>query len=245
MLNYKGSLTGAALLALGLAACGPNAESEPRSSVDVPKTAQSREDVEKIVRAYILDNPEIITEAMDILAEREKAELAKLLASDSRDVSYGPDDAEVTIVEFFDYNCGYCKKSLDWVLSEVDNGNGKIRVIFKELPILSDQSRRAALAALAADRQGKYMEFHQLLMRQKAHTLTDERIDELAESIDLNVTRMHKDMSRPELLEHIQDIRSLAIEYGATATPSFFVNGELVQGFDQPVLERQIAELIK
>jgi protein-disulfide isomerase len=244
MLNYKGSLTGAALLAIGLAACGPNAESEPRSSV-VPETAQSREDVEKIVRAYILENPEIITEAMDILADREKAEIAKLLASDSRDVSYGPDDADITIVEFFDYNCGYCKKSMDWVLSEVDDGDGNIRVIFKELPILSEQSRQAALAALAADRQGKYMEFHQLLMRQKAHTLTDDKINELADSIDLNVTRMRKDMEREELLDHIQDVRELAIEFGATATPSFFVNGELIQGFDQSELERQIAELSK
>ena len=241
MIVRKGVLASVAVFAAGLAACSPSAVSEP---TDAPATAQSRADVEKIVRAYLLEHPEVIVEAMDVLTERENANISKLLSGDSRDVSVGPEDAPVTIVEFFDYKCGYCKRSLDWVMDTVQNSDGKVRVVFKELPILSEQSRQASLAALAANRQGKYMEFHQKLMRFPS-ALTDDAIDDLAADLGLNVTKMRKDMTDPKILEHVQDVRDQAREYGADATPSFFINGELIQGYDKPQLEARIKTLLE
>lgn len=245
MPSNKFSAIVASLTVLGLSACNQDATSEPRiSDATIRGVAHSREDVEKIVRAYILENPEIILEAMDVLKERENLVAAVKLASDPRDMTVGPADAEVTIVEYFDYNCGYCKKSVDWVFNQVDNNKGKVRVIFKELPILSDQSRQAALAAIAAHKQDKYFEFHRKLMEQKGNTLTDEKIDEIAKSLGLNLTRMHKDMESAETLSYIQDVRDQAIEFGATATPSFVINGELIQGFDTKALEARIKDLL-
>ena len=99
---------------------------------------------------------------------RDEAEAARQAVVDNRDALYnqasdpaiGPDDAEITVVEFFDYRCGYCKRSLDFVSGLPAKHDGKVRVVFKEYPILSPQSRQAALAALAAKKQGKYFEMH-------------------------------------------------------------------------------------
>lgn len=243
-MNIRSQLLAGAFLATGLSACNQNASGEPpKHGIDVPDVAHTREDVELIIHAYLLENPEIVQEVMVILEEREKSEISNRLSSDDRDPSYGPKDAPITIVEYFDYNCGYCKRSVDWVLEQVDEGDGQVRVIFKELPILTEGSRRAATAAIAAKKQGKYLEFHRLLMVQKAGTLSSERIDELAESIGLNVTRLHKDMESSETRDHILDIRDEAITHGATSTPSFFVNGELIQGYDQTALEARLKEL--
>ncbi len=243
MFHRPAILSLSAMLSIALAACNQNAESAPSETASsVPSTAQSREDVEKIIRAYMLENPEIIIEALDVLADRETIEISKDLASDPRDPRIGADDAPVTIVEFFDYNCGYCKSSLDWVMEQADSGN--VQVIMKELPILSEQSRQAAFAAVAAKKQGKYLELHQKMMRQAGNTLTDERIEELAREIGLNVTRLRKDMESAETLDYIQDVRDEARKYGANATPAFFVNGELISGFNKPRLESRIAEIV-
>lgn len=227
--------------ALALAACGDSSSAQDKTT-EVPETAQSPEDVEAIVRAYLLDNPEIILEALDVLEEREAAEISTALSSDSRDPSIGPEDAPITIVEYFDYRCTYCKISVDWVMEQARESDGKIRVVFKELPILSPDSRTAAIAALAAQKQGKYIEFHQELMKYPSQ-LNEEAIEKLAENVGLNVTRLQRDMESPALLSHIQDINDEARKYGADATPSFFVNGELIQGFNRPALEARIAAL--
>ena len=243
-MNIRSQLLAGAVLATGLSACNQNASSEPhKHGIDAPDVAHTREDVELIIHAYLLENPEVVQEVMDILEEREKTAISDSLSSDERDATYGPKDAPITIVEYFDYNCGYCKRSVDWVLDQVDEGDGQVRVVFKELPILTEGSRLAASAAIAAKKQGKYLEFHRLLMAQKAGTLNSERIDELAESIGLNVTRLHKDMESSETRDQILDIRDQAITHGATSTPSFFVNGELIQGYDRAALEARLEEL--
>ncbi|MAT35988.1 MAG: hypothetical protein CMK06_12770 [Ponticaulis sp.] len=205
----------------------------------VPESAMSRADVEEIVRAYIIDNPEIIVEAMQVLNERNNRKAAESLASDPRDFSVGPADAPVTIVEFFDYKCGYCRMSLDWVMEQVEKSDGQIRVVFKEFPILSDQSRTAAMAALASMDQDKYLEFHQKLMRYSGQ-LDREKVLELAGEVGLNTAKLEKRMDSPEIVEHLQDIRQEAQAFGADATPSFFVNGKLIQGFDKRNLEETI-----
>ena len=233
-------------MALIAASCSQVASGTPENeAVAVPEVAHSRSDIEAIVKAYLIENPEVIAEALNVLAEREKQALTEKLSSDSRDVSIGDPNAPITIVEFFDYNCGYCKRSVDWLIQTVENSDGKVRAVFKELPILNEQSREAALAALASVKQDKYMELHQALMKAPANALTSSEIDKIAGSLDINVTKMRKAMESEDILDHIQDIRVQAIENGATATPSFIVNGELIQGFDRRALDKRINTLIE
>lgn len=241
MLKRSTIIPAALAVTIGLGACS---NSSADSATSIPATATSRADIEAIVHAYIVEHPEVILEAMETLTAREQADMAKSLASDDRDFSIGPKDAPVTIVEFFDYRCGYCKMSLDWVIQKANDSDGKIRVVFKELPILSDQSRTAAEAALAAKEQGKYLELHQALMKYPSE-LSDANIQKIAKGVGLNVTRMEKDMERPEIAAHITDVREAAQKYGANATPSFFINGELIQGFDKKSLETRIATLLE
>jgi len=200
-----------------------------------------REAIESIIREYIVQNPEVIEEALIELAARERAEMAERLASDPRDFTLGPEDAKVTIVEFFDYRCGYCKRGMDWLLETSASNPDTVRVVFKEFPILSPESRNAALAALAAGRQGKYNEMHQALMESRSD-FSDEAIDEIAEQVGVDVDKMRADMQSPELQQHVADVRTQAIEAGAEATPTFFINGRVVAGWDPASLDRIVAE---
>lgn len=245
MLRSILSLSTCIAMTFGLSACNMSADDKAETStaaIEAPAHATSREDVEKIVRAYLLENPEVIVEAMAVLEEREQAKTSEILASDKRDPSIGPADAPVTIVEFFDYKCGYCKRSVDWVMDLAEESDGKIRVVFKEFPILSEQSKDAALAALAAQQQDKYMEFHQKLMKYPGE-LSRDNIFKLAGDVGLNTAKLEKVMDDPKTMEHLLDIRLEAQTYGADATPSFFINGELIQGFDKPKLEARIKAL--
>lgn len=230
------SVISALFAATALGACDTSAQS-------VPETAQSREDVEAIVRSYILENPEIILEAMTILDERETEMVGVQLASNSADFSVGPADADVTIIEYFDYHCGYCRRSLDWVMDQVENSDGRVRVVFKELPILSEQSVRAARAAIASQAQGEYMEFHQRMMRHPG-TLSDEIIFEIASDLGMNTARLERDMASDEVDSHLSRVMGEAREHGVTGTPAFFINGELFSGFSQPTLESHIDDLL-
>jgi protein-disulfide isomerase len=134
-----------------------------------------RAETEQIIREYILENPELIEEALIKLQAKQKAAASEAaeaaiaanfaaLYENEDDYSVGPADAEIVVVEFFDYRCGWCKRSVDWVRALPETHDGKVRVVFKELPIFGGISETASLAALAAGKQGKYTEFHMALM---------------------------------------------------------------------------------
>ena len=149
----------------------------------------AKSDIEKIVKEYLMENPEIIRDALiELDAREERAAMAAVkdeLFNDKRDAVIGPKDAKVTIVEFFDYNCSFCKKSTEWLQTVMEEHPDDVRVIFKELPLLDKRtrtSRNAAKAALAADRQDKYAEMHFALMAERG--LSEERIDQIADKID-------------------------------------------------------------
>lgn len=213
------------------------AETAPVVNVET----SDREAIEAVIRDYLVENPEIIEEALVELAARERAEMARALANDPRDFSIGPADAKVTIVEFFDYRCGFCKRSMDWVLGVAADNPDTVRVVFKEFPILSPQSRDAALAALASGKQGKYNEMHQALMESKSD-FSEAAINEIARDLGVDVEQMRKDMAAQDIQQQIADVRTQAIEAGAEATPTFFVNGRVVAGWDPATLDRMVAE---
>lgn len=208
--------------------------------------------IEKVVKEYLLENPEIIIEALGVLDERQKKQAAEearkavvankdAIFNDPRDYSIGPDDADVTVVEFFDYRCGPCRGAATWVNGAPAKYNGKVRIVFKEFPILSPESRQAALAALAAGEQGKYAEMHRALMQDRS-SFKKADIDRIAKSAGVDIDKMRKDMKSPALEKVLDDTRDLAITVGATSTPTFIINDELFAGLDLERIDRLIAE---
>ncbi len=214
--------------------------------------------IEKIVSAYIMEHPQIIEDALiKLSAQREQASTAlsteQIMANfdaiykNENDYSLGPDDAPITVVEFFDYRCGYCKRSAEWALGIPEKYDGKVRIVFKELPILSAESEKAALAAIAAGKQGKYIEMHMALMELDNGTgFGPEEIDKVADSVGVDVTLMRADMKSLAVQTTVSNSKSLARTLGIDGTPNFMVGLQQVAGADTDLVEEYIdAELDK
>lgn len=223
-----------------------------------PQSTLSKAEIEDIVKEYLLENPEVIRDAIIKLQEKEaEAEQASYresivsakdaLENDPRDPAIGPKDAKVTIVEFFDYNCGFCKRATPWVEEAVETYGDDIRVVFKELPILDQRtntSRLASRAALAAQRQGKYAEMHFALMSQQR--LSGEIIRETAEEIGLDMRKYEADLADATIEQHINDTLQLADRLPAlTGTPFFVIDDEYISGADTGRLEQIVREKLK
>ncbi|MEE2920348.1 MAG: DsbA family protein [Pseudomonadota bacterium] len=215
-----------------------------------------RAETEQIIREYILENPELIEEALIKLQAKQKAAASEAaeaaiaanfaaLYENEDDYSVGPADAEIVVVEFFDYRCGWCKRSVDWVRALPETHDGKVRVVFKELPIFGGISETASLAALAAGKQGKYTEFHMALMAIKNNNdLTDAKLDEVAEEVGISVQKMRADMRSMDIQKKLADSKQLARTLGVEATPSFFMGNNFIEGADQDRLNDLIVDAL-
>lgn len=218
-----------------------------------PTTTMSKSEIEALVKAYILENPEIIRDAIIKLQEKEAQQERETykesivaardaLENDPRDATIGPENAKITIVEFFDYNCGFCKRATPWVEDAIKKYGNDVRFIFKELPILDDRtrtSRLASRAALAAHKQGKYMEMHLALMKEKR--LSGETIRQTAEKVGLDMRRYEADMADPTIDQHISDTLELANRLPAlTGTPFFIIGDDYVSGANTQRLDELI-----
>ncbi|RMD94875.1 MAG: DsbA family protein [Alphaproteobacteria bacterium] len=204
--------------------------------------------VKKLALEAILENPEIIVQAIDILRAREaeaqtaqaQAALAanrEALFADANAPEIGNPEGDVTIVEFFDYNCPYCRRAAPEV-AEVLESDGNIRLVYREWPILSQDSLDAARVALAVREQGRYGAFHDALM--SLPRATGETALNLAQEMGYDMERLKADMERGEIAAHIARSRQLAQALGFTGTPSFVVGNQLVPGFVQADQLREI-----
>jgi protein-disulfide isomerase len=208
------------------------------------------EEVERIVRDYLLREPEIIYQALEELqrrqavaaAERQRAAVAAnraALVDQAGDPMAGNPEGDVTVVEFFDYQCQYCRRvvpSLQALLAEDQD----LKVVFKEFPILGEASVTAARAALAAREQDRYLPFHFALMG--ARDLSLDSILALAESVGLDSERLASDMQSPAIETRLQANLELARELGIEGTPAFVVGDELIPG---AVDKTRLAQLIE
>lgn len=213
-------------------------------------------EVEKIVREYILANPEIIEEALVALTEKERvaqASATKAAISDNASALYdhstdyfvGPEDAAVTIVEFFDYRCGYCKRSAEWTANLPETYDGQVKVVFKEFPIFGGISETAALAALAAGRQGKYIDMHLALMGLKSNDdLTEEKIDDLALKLGIDVQKMRADMNSDGVKKQLADMQDLGRTLNIGGTPGYFIGDQAIEGANLPKIDEAIRAAI-
>ena len=216
----------------------------------------SKEDIEDIIYEYIMENPEIILESVDNL--RKKMEASSIesdnflkdefntFANDNNIPNFGDPNAKVIIIEFVDYNCGYCKKSLD-AITRLLNSELSLKISFRDYPILSASSKFAAKAALAAKKQGKYFELHSELLNVKGN-LSEEKILEIAKNIDIDVAKLKIDMEDPEIAVIIQNNENLAKKLNIRGTPTFIINGKLYAGaleFDKlrALIDKALSEI--
>ena len=209
------------------------------SSAEEGSRQRSVEEIEKIVREYILNNPEVLFEAAErhrqeqrrLQEEHDRAALRKhrrSILADPHSFVGGNPDGDVTLVEFFDYQCGYCKQFAP-VLEAIKKQDPKLRVVYKEFPVLGPDSIKGAQAALAARVQRRYLEFHEALMRVKG-ALDQETLMAVARSVGLDTDRLGKDMQSPTILDIIGKNRKLADELRINGTPALIIGDEIVRG---------------
>jgi len=195
--------------------------------------------VEKVVAGYLHDHPDAVFAALQAYQKRQdaaaaetaratiKAAAAELLHDQSTPVGGNP-VGDVTVVEFFDYQCPYCK-AVAPDLAKALAADGKIRMVYKEFPILGPASITAAKAALAAQAQGKYVAFHDQLIAFKGH-LSNDDVFAIAATVGLDVARLKADMEKPEIRAAIKRNYELADKLNIQGTPAFIIGGEMLPG---------------
>jgi protein-disulfide isomerase len=205
----------------------------------ISSKASELDPFEQRVREYLLKNPEVIMEALQILQGRQRAAEAEnvkraiaghreeILNDGAAPVGGNP-TGDVTLVEFFDYNCPYCRKVAPTVvdLEEADPG---LRIVYKEFPILGPGSQFAARAALASRKQGKYVPFHNALF-QATKQIAEETVMEVAHTVGLDTEQLKADMQDSAIQEAIARNLQLANALGITGTPSFVIGDRVVPG---------------
>jgi len=223
-------------LALALGAGGAPAQAQSFSS-------PQRTEIEKIIKDYLLAHPEVLQEAMaelekkQQLAETEKARSAIKNHSDAlfnspRQVVLGNPQGDVTFVEFFDYNCGYCKRALSDMTTLLSN-DPKLKVVLKEFPVLGPGSVEAAQVAVAVrmqDKTGKkYLDFHQKLLGGRGQV---DKAKALAAAKDagLDMARIEKDLKSDEVGKTLEESMKLAEALGLNGTPSYVIGNDVVIG---------------
>ena len=225
-------------------------QSGPVRAAEIP--TEQRQAIEGIIHDYLLHNPDVLIEALhgaeDKLNREADANAEKVLSDQRREIFDDPATpvggnprGDVTIVEFFDYRCPYCKQvlpSLQALLKE----DQKLRFLYKEMPVLGPQSVTAAHAALAAQRQGKYEAFHAAMMGTKGQISAD-TVDKIAEAVDLDVNWLKQDMASPEFLQTLKANVALAHALNIHGTPGFIIGNHIVAGaaLNLDVLKNMIA----
>jgi protein-disulfide isomerase len=242
----------------GPAAAPALAPTAPKTVVaEASVSPAQRKEIEAIIKDYLLSNPEIMLEvqnALEATMEKRQAERTAAVIKGSAPEIFRPAfspvvgnaKGDVPIVEFFDYNCGYCKRAFGDVAKLIEKEK-QVRVILKELPILSKGSEEAAKVALAAKMQGKYWEFHRAMLESQGQANEASAL-RVAEKVGADMPRLKKDMASAEVQKEIDDTRALATKLGIQGTPHFMVADRIIPGAPENLLERMstlVAEVRK
>jgi protein-disulfide isomerase len=205
-------------------------------------TPAERTAIEQVVRDYLLKNPEVLQEAIVELERRQQdqqrqaqeqavASASQALFDDANNVVVGNPKGNVTVVEFFDYNCGYCKRALG-DLANLVKDDPNLRVVLKDFPILRQESLDASLYALAARKQlqdEKFFDYHSRLLTSKG-VVGKERAMEVAKEMGLDLARLQRDAASPELRDEIKKTLALGDQLSLTGTPAFVIGRDVVFG---------------
>jgi len=218
---------------------------------------EQRNEIGRVIKEYLIANPEVLQEAIAELekrqaaaeADRNKASLAKnrdLLLNSPRQVVVGNPQGDVTLVEFFDYNCGFCKRAMTDML-ELVKTDPKLRIVLKELPILGEESMEAAQVAVAVRMQDKagtrYLDFHQKLFANRGRIGKAQALA-AAKASGADMARIEKDMQSPEIGATLEEGLQLAQSLGINGTPGYVVGDTVVAGaIGVPALRQQVEKI--
>lgn len=209
-----------------------------RPSADAT-AALPKDEFDRRVRDYILNNPEVIIEAARRFEQRQRAAeasdttaalkaRAEEIFRDSDSPVGGNPNGDVSLVEFFDYNCPYCRQVTP-IMAEAESADPQLRVVYKEFPILGPNSTFSAKAALAVHRQGKYVAFHKELMLDRG-VANEAKVLRIATKIGVDVERMKSDMNDPAIAAMVERNLALAQALRINGTPGFIIGDQIVRG---------------
>jgi protein-disulfide isomerase len=200
------------------------------------------------VRSYLLAHPEVVEEAVDALNAKQaataQATMVAAVNKHRQQIEYDPMDfvanpnGKVTVTEFFDYRCGYCKQIAPEVIKLIA-ANPDVRFVFKDFPIFGAQSDEAAALALASKDQNKYMSLYGQFFQ--AQDLTDADLKRIISSDGVNFDTLKAKAAAPAIAQHLAATHQLAKDIGMDGTPQFVVGGAVVQGANLPALKAAIA----
>ncbi len=206
-------------------------------------TAEQRGEIERIIKEYLLKNPEVLQDAIAELEKKQAAaeavkhqaavkDNADAIFNSSRHVTIGNPQGDVTFVEFFDYNCGYCKRAMEDMMALMKE-DSKLKVVLKEFPVLGPGSVEAARVAVAVrmqDKTGKkYLDFHQKLLGGRGQA-DKARAMAAAKEAGLDVARIEKDLNSDEVKASLEESFKLAEKLGLNGTPSYVIGDNVVVG---------------
>jgi protein-disulfide isomerase len=228
------ALAAASVAALGLAACGP------------PKPDKA---FGEKVRAYLLENPEVLVEVSAKLQAKQTAQAAdkakgaiekyrQALERDPRDFVANP-NGSITVVEFFDYKCGYCKLAAPEVIALIQQ-NPDVRFVFKDFVIFGHDSEVAARMVLGSREQGKSIAFHKALMAEKS--LDEAGVMRIAQDVGIDAAKARTVGGSEAVTQHLADTHALAQALAIEGTPAFFVGNTMIAGADMPALKLAIEQ---
>lgn len=211
------------------------------ASAFTAETPMTKADIEALVKQVIRDNPELILETVNDYQKKKQSDMSakaaknivamqEQLKNDPLSPSVGNPAGDVTLVEFFDYHCGYCKQFLPTIIGLV-NEDTKLRLVFKEFPILSEDSRLAAKAALTVNKidKNKYLTYHTALMKMSTG-FTMENLTAKAEEIGVNGDAFKKEMADPALDTEIAKTKELAYALDISGTPAIVIGTDIAPG---------------
>jgi len=249
------SLCGGLVLAGAVVAATATSPSRLAPTASTMALAPDQAELGKSIRAYLLANPEVLVDAMqelerkqdgqrDAVAQKGVQENQAELYRDPDSPVGGNPDGDVVIVEFNDYQCPYCKRAYQAVKS-VAGADGKVRIVYKDIPILGEASKIAAQAALASAKQGKHQPLHNALM-EFTGKLDRDKILEIAVGVGIDRAQLEKDMEDPKIKAIIDRNLALASALGVRGTPAFVIGKQFVPGaVDAAALKQLITEARK
>lgn len=216
----------------GGAALGAAAALLVGSMVQPAAAPRTQKQIEEIVKSTILANPELVPQAIDLLQQKE---VAKLLASNREAIETpfagawtGARDGDVVLVEFFDFNCPFCRQSSADVTRLLQD-DPKLKVVYRDMPVLGPESERFAHASLAAAQQGRYRQFYQQVFDGQG-SLSERRLIDAVRRAGLNEARAAADMRSDAVAREIENNLALARALGLTGTPSFVIGDQILAG---------------
>jgi protein-disulfide isomerase len=203
----------------------------------------TKSEVKDIIKEELKDNPEIVISAIESHVSKQQdahnkkvqqlvVDFKEQLLNDANDPKYGTTNAKNSIVTFYDYNCGYCKKMSE-VIKQIVDGKQDVYIVFKELPILGADSLKASQLAIAVYKiaPAKYLDFHFALMDDNSDGSIDQKVQNICKTLDIDSAKLYKEIEDPSVQSVIDKNLEIAKGIGFRSTPTIIVNEQLIPGY--------------